>query len=151
MSMSETDSDRIQDAFKNAQAVWSVAIDAHRLAPPDSGFSSRLASLSGAARIEAKICREAQAAGFAWPPHKSAGSQPWELQPGSGRRGPAELWRAFDDAVLVLERAAATTDLLEVARGFELLGDAAAELAEAVRREDRASGLLSKAQSGRSA
>jgi hypothetical protein len=151
MSMGETDSDRIQDAFKNAQAVWSVAIDAHRLAPPDSGFSSRLASLSGAARIEAKICREAQAAGFAWPPHKSAGSQPWELQPGSGRRGPAELWRAFDDAVLVLERAAATTDLLEVARGFELLGDAAAELAEAVRREDRASGLLSKAQSGRSA
>jgi hypothetical protein len=103
--------------------------------------------LSGAARIEAKICREAQAAGFAWPPHKSAGSQPWELQPGSGRRGPAELWRAFDDAVLVLERAAATTELLEVARGFELLGEAAAELAEAVRREDRASGLLPKARS----
>jgi hypothetical protein len=149
--MNETDGDRIQDAFKSAQAVWSVAIDAHRLAPPDGGFSSRLASLSGAARIEAKICHEAHAAGFAWPPHKSAGSQPWELQPGSGRRGPTELWRAFDDAVLVLERAAATTDLLEVARGFELLGEAAAELAEAVRREDRASGLLSKARSGRSA
>jgi uncharacterized protein with PhoU and TrkA domain len=57
------------------------------------------------------------------------------------------LWRAFDDAVLVLERAAATTELLEVARGFELLGEAAAELAEAVRREDRASGLLPKARS----
>jgi len=49
--------------------------------------------------------------------------------------------------VLVLERAAATTELLEVARGFELLGEAAAELAEAVRREDRASGLLPKARS----
>jgi len=150
-AVSQSESDRIQEAFARAQDVWRDAVHAHRTAPPDGGFSSRLAALSGAARIEAKVCREAHAAGFGWPPHKSFGSQPWELQPGSGRRGPAELWRAFDDAVLALERAAAGSDLLEVARAHELLGDATADLAEAVRRDDRASGLLPKARSGRSA
>ena len=47
-----------------------------------------------AARAEALACRAAHDAGFEWPPHRAASSKPpWELQPGSGRRGPADLWR----------------------------------------------------------
>jgi hypothetical protein len=138
-------------AFSQAQAVWREAVDAHRLAPPDRGFSARLAALSGAARIEAKICREAHAAGYGWPPHKGANKPPWELQPESGRRGPQELWRTFDDAVAELSRASTATNLLEVADGYEALAAAAADLAEAVRREDSASGPLPESRAARSA
>ena len=80
---------RIQAEFRAAQARWREALDAHRLAPPDAGFSGRLAALSKAASAEAEACREAEAAGFEWPPHRAASSQPpYELRPDSGRRGP---------------------------------------------------------------
>ena len=83
--------------FRSAQARWRKALDAHRLAPPDVGFSARLAALSKAASAEAEACREAEAARFEWPPHRAASSQPpYELRPDSGRRGPDELWRRFD-------------------------------------------------------
>jgi hypothetical protein len=145
--MTAPDDSPIHTAFSQAQAVWRDAVDAHRLAPPDGGFSARLAALSGAARIEAKICREAHAAGYGWPPHKGANKPPWELQPESGRRGPQELWRTFDIAAAELGRASTSTNLLEVAKGYEALAAAAADLAEAVRREDSASGLLRAAGS----
>jgi hypothetical protein len=150
--VTEVDDQRAQAAFRDAQERWRGALEAHRLAPPDAGFSSRLAGLAGAARAEAAACREADAAGFEWPPHRASSSKPpLELQPESGRRGPEELWRAFDAAVADLSRAATGTDLLDVARAYEDLAAAAADLAEAVEREDRASGLLPRARARRSA
>src|ERR1700674_5533043 len=134
--MTKTSVDRAQAAFRDAQARWREALKAHRLAPPDAGFSARLAALSEAARAEGEACREAEAAGFAWPPHRAASSKPpYELQPGSGRRGSDELWSRFDGAVAELNRAATGTNLLEVAHGYDQLADVAAELAEAVERE----------------
>jgi hypothetical protein len=135
-------SEEIQQEFAAVQERWRRAIDAHRQAPPDAGYSTRLAALALVAREEAVICRKAADRGFAWPPHSSTAKPPYELQPGSGRRGPAALWQRFDAAVAELERAGAGTELIEVARAHELLADAAGELAVAVEREDHASGLL---------
>jgi hypothetical protein len=56
------------------------------------------------------------------------------------------LWRRFDAAVSELNRAATGTDLLAVAVAYDELAEAAGELAVAVEREDRASGLLPRAR-----
>ena len=147
-----TDPEQVQAAFRAAQDGWRAALDAHRLAPPDAGFSARLSGLAEAAAVEARACREADAAGFEWPPHRAAGSKPpYELQPGSGRRGPEELWRRFDAAVAELNRAVTAPDILEVAVAYDGLAHAATDLAETVEREDRASGLLPKRRARRSA
>jgi len=136
-----------QRAFGDAQERWRRALEAHRLAPPDGGFSARLAALAAAAQAEADACRAAERAGFEWPPHRASSSKPpYELQPGSGRRGPSGLWRRFDGAVRELSLAATGTDLLEVARAYEELAKAARALATVVEREDRASGLLPRAR-----
>jgi len=141
--MPKRDQDRAQAAFADAQDQWRRALKAHRMAPPDGGFSARLAELADAAGNQASACRQAQSAGFEWPPHRAAGSgPPYELRPGSARRGPQELWRRFDGAVAELDRVATGTDLLAVAEAYEALGEAAGALADAVEREDRASGLL---------
>src|SRR5438132_11391120 len=143
---------RAQAAFAAAQAGWREALDAHRLAPPDPDFSDRLATLSEAASAEAAACREADAAGFAWPPHRAtSGEPPYELRPGSGRRGPHELWRRFDAAAADLSRAAAGTDILAVAAAYAEVSKAAGELAEAVERQDEASGLLQRGRARPSA
>jgi hypothetical protein len=143
---------RAQAEFRAAQGRWREALDAHRLAPPDAGFSARLAALSEAASAEAKACREAEAAGFEWPPHRATSSEPpYELRPDSGRRGRDELWRRFDAAAADLSRAAAGTDILAVADAYAELGEAASALAEAVERDDQASGLLLPAPARRSA
>jgi hypothetical protein len=135
--------DRALAVFRAAQEQWRLALSSHRLAPPDAGFSARLAALAAAAFGEAAACREADAAGFEWPPHRaSASSPPWELQAGSGRRGPEALWRRFDGAVVELNRAATGTDLLAVASAYEELAAVAGELAAAVEGEDVASGRL---------
>jgi hypothetical protein len=150
--MADIEPDRAQKAFREAQARWREALEAHRLAPPDAGFSARLAALASAATAEAEACREADAAGFEWPPHRASSSRPpYELQPGSGRRGPDELWRRFDAAVAELNRAATGTDLLEVAATYEQFADVARALAEAVEELDRASGRLPRARMRRSA
>jgi hypothetical protein len=144
--------DRAQAAFGAAQVQWREALDAHRLAPPDAGFSRRLSALADAARAEAEACRAAEAAGFGWPPHRAtASAPPYELRPESGRRGPEELWRRFDAAAVDLSRVAATTGILAVAGAYAELGDAAGELAHAVEREDRVSGLLERRRARRSA
>jgi hypothetical protein len=144
--------EQAQRAFRDAQEEWRRALESHRLAPPDAGFSSRLSALASAAGAEAAACREADAAGFEWPPHRaSANKPPYELQPGTGRRGPEELWRVFDAAVAELNRAATGTDLLGVATAYDALGAAAGELATAVESEDRASGLLPRGRVRRSA
>jgi hypothetical protein len=141
-----------QSTFREAQEQWRRALESHRLAPPDAGFSARLSALASAAAAEASACREAEAAGFEWPPHRaSANRPPYELQPGTGRRGPEQLWNAFDAAVAELNRTATGTNLGEVASAYQALAAAATVLASAVEREDRASGLLPRARARRSA
>jgi hypothetical protein len=136
-----------QSAFRDAQRIWRRALEGHRTAPPDAGFSARLGELAEAARAEALACRAANEAGFEWPPHRAASSDPpYELRPGSGRRGPEESWRRFDAAVSELNRSATGTDLLDVAAAYEELASVAGELASAVESEDRASGLLPHAR-----
>jgi hypothetical protein len=143
---------RAQAAFRGAQARWREALEAHRLAPPDAGFSTRLAALSQAASAEAEACREAKAAGFGWPAHRAAASAPpYELRPDSGRRGPEQLWRRFDAVAADLSRVAAGTDILAVAGAYAELCAAAGELARVIEREDRDSGLLSRPRARRSA
>ena len=142
-AMAEAAEEQAQSAFRDAQELWRGALEAHRLAPPDAGFSVRLSGLADAARAEAQACRVADRVGFEWPPHRASSSAPpYELQPGSGRRGPEALWRRFDAAVSELNRAATGTDLLAVAVAYDGLAEVAGELAVAVEREDRASGLL---------
>jgi hypothetical protein len=144
--------DQAQRAFASAQHSWGEALAAHRLAPPDAGFSGRLGALASAASREAGACRAAAEAGFAWPPHRASDSgPPHELRPESGRRGPAELWRRFDDAVGALNRAATGSDLLAVASAYDQVADVAAELAAAVERDDRSRGLLVERRARRSA
>jgi hypothetical protein len=129
--------DQAQRAFATAQQSWRQALEAHRLAPPDAGFADRLAALSGAARDEAEACRVADSAGLEWPPHRAADSgPPYELRPGTGRRGPKSLWQGFDAAAGELSRSATGTDLLAVAHAYDLLAVAAAELSDAVTLED---------------
>src|ERR1035441_10068584 len=144
--------DRAQRAFRDAQAEWRRALESPRLPLPAAGFGARLAELASAAAAEAEACRKADAAGFEWPPHRaSANMPPYELQPGTGRRGPEALWRVFDAAVAELNRAATGADLIEGAAAYDALAAAAGELASAVEREDRASGLLPRTRVRRSA
>ena len=141
--MAKVDPQQAQSSFAQAQQHWRAAIDAHRRAPPDAGFSDRLATLAQAALEEASVCLDADEAGFEWPPHRGANSEPpYELRPGSGRRGPEGLWRRFDVAVGELGRAATGRDLQAVARAYQDLGEVSSELASAVEAEDRRSGLL---------
>ena len=139
--MTERD-ELLERAFAEIQGRWREVMRAHRLAPPDAGFSARLAELAAVAREEARICREAAEHGYSWPPHTSNEKPPYELRPGTGRRGPEALWQRFDEAVAELSRASGGTDLVEVANAHELLADAAGALAAEVERQDRASGLL---------
>ncbi len=146
------DDKRVLEEFKRGLDVWRRALEAHRLAPPDSGFSARLASLAAAASAQAKTCRTADKAGYDWTPTRAAESKPpFELQPGSGRRGPQELWRRFDAAVADLSRIATGRDMPAVADAYDELSAVASELAQAIEREDRANGLLPRARARRSA
>ncbi len=138
--------------FEKGMFSLASAIEAHKLAPPDLGFAARLAALAQGASEAARVCREADAAGFEWPPARKDDSEPpYELRPGTGRRGPETLWRRFDRAVVRLRSTAAGTDMLEVARAYDEIAAAVGELAEAVADEDRANGLRPRARSRRSA
>jgi hypothetical protein len=131
---------QILSDFKDAMASWASAVQAHKEAPPDLGFAARLAALAKGASDAARVCREADAQGFEWPPARKADSEPpYELRPGTGRRGPEHLWQSFDQAITRLGTTAAGEDMLEVARAYEGLAEAAGELADAVKAEDRAS------------
>jgi hypothetical protein len=141
-----------QTAYALAQEQWFDAIQLHRTAPPDAGFSARIAGLAAAAHAEAGACRLAHHAGYEWPPHRSmTANVPYELTPGSGRRGPEELWAAFDQAVVDLTRAGSGSNLLIVADAYEAFGHTTDRLAEAVEREDLASGLISRVRGRRGA
>jgi hypothetical protein len=131
-----------EQAFTDARAAWRAALSGHALAPPDAGFSARLAALADAARQRGEACEVAHRDGFEWPPARGGASPPYELRPGTGRRGPEKLWARFDESVAELDRVSEGRSLRAVARAYTELADAASQLAAAVEREDRATGLL---------
>ena len=92
---------QIMRAVRQAGTDWAEAMRAHKLAPPDAGFAARLRALSDAAGREQVAWEHAHAAGLLWRPIPGAESAepPYELRPGTGRRGPEELWARFDQTV----------------------------------------------------
>ena len=143
---------QILSEFKDGMANWAGAVEAHKQAPPDLNFSVRLEALAKGAREAARVCRAADAQGFEWPPARKADSEPpYELRPGTGRRGPEKLWQKFDQAITRLSTVAAGEDMLEVARAYEELADTVAEMADAVRAEDQAGETRPRARARRRA
>ena len=131
---------QIMRAVRRASDDWAQAMRAHKLAPPDAGFADRLRRLADAAATEQVAWEHAHAAGLLWRPVPGAenASPPYELRPGTGRRGPAPLWERFDAAVATLNRAITGSDAAVVADAFGDFADAAGALADAVAREDEA-------------
>ena len=125
-------------AVRHASDGWAEAMRAHKLAPPDPGFAERLSNLAEAAGNEQVAWEHAHAAGLLWRPVPGAESAapPYELRPGTGRRGPAPLWERFDAAVGRLNHAITGSSAAAVADAFGEFADAAGALAEVVRAED---------------
>ena len=130
----------VMRAVRQASTDWAQAMRAHKLAPPDLGFAARLRALAEAAANEQVAWEHAHAAGLLWRPVPGAegAEPPYELRPGTGRRGPPELWTRFDDAVKTLNRAITGSNPADVADAFGEMSDAATKLADAVAREDAA-------------
>jgi hypothetical protein len=131
---------RIMRAVRQAGNDWAEAMRAHKLAPPDAAFAARLRGLSEAAGREQVAWEHAHAAGLMWRPIPGAeqAEPPYELRPGTGRRGPEELWARFDEAVAALNRAITGSDAAAVADAFGELSEAAGVLADAITAEDAA-------------
>jgi hypothetical protein len=143
MSFSEElDAERAQimRAVRHASTAWADAMRAHKLAPPDAGFAARLRALAEAAETEQVTWEHAHAAGLLWRPVPGAenAEPPYELRPGTGRRGPDELWNRFDAAVTRLNHAIAGTSAADVADSFGEISAAALALADTVAEEDAA-------------
>ena len=117
-----------------ARASWSGAMRAHEQAPPDPGFRDRLRSLAAAAAAMRDAHARALQAGLAWRPvaDSERARPPYELRPGTGRRGPTGLWSRFDAAVQQLNRAGAGDNLADVVDAYAAVAHAAAELADAL-------------------
>jgi hypothetical protein len=138
-----------EQAFNEAREAWRSALGEHVLAPPDAGFSARIANLAAAAAQRAAACEAAHKDGFEWPAARGGAKPPYELQPGTGRRGPAALWERFDEAVSELDRVSEGRSMRAVGRAYAELAEIASQLAKSVEREDRASGLLPAAAAKR--
>ena len=141
---------QVLERFEHAEDQWGAAMRAHRLAPPDLGFARRLRTLGEAAAAEASVCREAAQLGLAWRPIPGAenAEPPYELRPGTGRRGPSELWEAFDTAVARFNHANAGSDAEAVAGAYADVSSAVLALAEAVEAEDRAAARRARRTAG---
>jgi hypothetical protein len=118
----------------DARASWSGAMRAHEQAPPDPGFRDRLRALAEAAGAMRNAHVRALEAGLAWRPvaDSERARPPYELRPGTGRRGPAELWTRFDAAVQRLNQAGAGDNLADVVDAYAAVAQAALELADAL-------------------
>jgi len=134
----DRDRAQIMRAVRHASSGWAEAMRAHKLAPPDAGFASRLRALAQAAEVERVTWEHAHAAGLMWRPIPGAAraEPPYELCPGTGRRGPSGLWQRFDAAVAGLNEAIGGTSAAAVADAFGEIEMAASALAEAVSSED---------------
>jgi hypothetical protein len=119
---------------RSAQESWAGAMRTHQLAPPDAGFHDRLRNLSEAARSMRDAHAQALDAGLARRPMKGSdhARPPYELRPGTGRRGPVELWTRFDDAVAGLNEAGAGDSLADVVAAYAAVSEAAGALADAL-------------------
>jgi hypothetical protein len=119
---------------RSAQESWAGAMRTHQLAPPDAGFRDRLRNLSEAARSMRDAYAQALDAGLAWRPLKGSdlARPPYELRPGTGRRGPGELWTRFDEAVAGLNEAGAGDSLADVVAAYAAVSEAAGALADAL-------------------
>jgi hypothetical protein len=131
---------QILRAVRRASDGWAEAMRAHKLAPPDIGFAQRLRNLAEAAATEQVAWEHAHAAGLLWRPVPGAenAAPPYELRPGTGRRGPDDLWLRFDAAVAELNRAITGSNAAVVADAFGACAEAAEALGDAVGREDDA-------------
>src|SRR5437764_3276557 len=129
---------QVMRRVRQASTAWANAMRVHKLAPPDLGFAARLRTLADAAASEQVAWEHAHAAGLLWRPVPGAegAEPPYELRPGTGRRGPPELWARFDDAVATLNRAITGSDAADVADAFGEIAEAARELAHTVEHED---------------
>jgi hypothetical protein len=125
---------------REASNAWAGAMRNHKLAPPDAGFASRLRALAEAASTEHVVWEHAHAAGLLWRPVPGAekAEPPYELRPGTGRRGPADVWARFDAAVQALNQAITQSVASKVADAFGDVADIAGVLADAVANEDAA-------------
>ena len=139
---------QIMRAVRQAGSDWAEAMRTHKLAPPDAGFAGRLRSLGEAAAREQVAWEHAHAAGLMWRPVPGAerAEPPYELRPGTGRRGPEQLWGRFDGAVAALNKAITGSSAAEVADAFGELSEVAGELANALATEDQA---VAESASGR--
>ena len=130
---------QIMRRVRHASDGWAEAMRAHKLAPPDLDFSQRLRNLADAAAEEQVAWEHAHAAGLMWRPVPGAenASPPYELRPGTGRRGPGVLWERFDAAVKVLNHAITGSSAATVADAFGDFAVVALALADAVSELDR--------------
>ena len=121
-------------AVRDAQSAWAGAMRSHELAPPDAGFRDRLRALSEAADAMRATHARALEAGLAWRPVEGSerARPPYELRPGTGRRGPEQLWERFDAAVERLNHAGAGDSLADLVAAFAAVAEAAAALADAL-------------------
>jgi hypothetical protein len=121
-------------SVSDARASWSGAMRAHEQAAPDPGFRDRLRALAEAAAAMHGAHARALQAGLAWRPvaDSDRARPPYELRPGTGRRGPAELWARFDAAAQQLNAAGAGDNLADVVDAYAAVAHAASELADAL-------------------
>jgi hypothetical protein len=126
--------DQVWGAVRDAQSAWAGAMRSHELAPPDAGFRVRLRALSHAADAMRQTHARALAAGLAWRPVEGSehARPPYELRPGTGRRGPEELWARFDAAVERLNQAGAGDSLADLVVAHAAVAESAAALADAL-------------------
>jgi hypothetical protein len=129
---------RIMRAVRQAGNNWAQAMRAHKMAPPDAGFAARLRALADAAASEQVAWEYAHSAGLLWRPIVGAdrAEPPYELRPGTGRRGPVDGWARFDGAVAALNRAITGSDAAAVADAFGEMSEVAGAMADALGRED---------------
>jgi hypothetical protein len=129
---------QIMRAVRHARDGWADAMRSHKVAPPDTGFAGRLRALAQAAEDEQLAWEHAHGAGLLWRPVPGAeqAQPPYELRPGTGRRGPADLWARFDSAVSELNHAITGSNAAAVADAFGEMAAAAGALADAVTAED---------------
>ncbi len=121
-----------------ARASWSGAMRAHEQAPADPGFRDRLRALADAAAAMHDAHARALQAGLAWRPvaDSERARPPYELRPGTGRRGPTALWTHFDTAVRQLNDAGARDNLADVVDAYAAVAQAASQLAGALQAAD---------------
>jgi hypothetical protein len=123
------------DQLRRASLQWSAALDGHWDAPPDQDFAERLRAFSLAAKVHQVALEQALADGLGWTPVQHSEQPrlpPYELQQGTGRVGPKDLWARFDEQFMAWDRSLEGTDIGRIADLFTQLSETTAALADAV-------------------